>query len=105
MINHHQNLNIMKTTTFIISVCSLIVYGFSNCTATSSKPLEQDSIRDSVQLTKRGEYLVNTMGCDDCHSPKKMGLHGPEVDIALRFSGYPSERPMQPAEEEALKSG
>ena len=95
----------MKTIAFLLSVCSVIAYGFSSCTTTSSKPLEHDSIRDSVQLIKRGEYLVNTIGCDDCHSPKKMGPKGPEVDMALRFSGYPAQRPLPPANEETLKNG
>jgi hypothetical protein len=95
----------MKTITFLLSVSSVIVFGFSSCTTTSSKPLEYDSIRDSVQLIKRGEYLVNTIGCDDCHSPKKIGVNGPEVDMALRFSGYPAQRPLPPVNEETLKSG
>src|SRR3954467_13349368 len=95
----------MKTIAFLLSVCTVIVYGFSSCTTTSSKPLEHDSIRDSVQLIKRGEYLVNTIGCDDCHSPKKMGPKGPEVDMTLRFSGYPSQRPLPPVNEETLKNG
>ena len=51
-------------------------------------------VTDSVQLVQRGTYLVNAIGCDDCHSPKKMGPRGPEVDSALRFSGYPAGRPL-----------
>jgi hypothetical protein len=49
---------------------------------------------DRAQLVKRGEYLVSAIGCDDCHSPKKMGPHGPELDMDLRFSGYPASRPL-----------
>jgi hypothetical protein len=37
----------------------------------------------------RGKYLVDAIGCDDCHSPKKMGANGPEIDPARRFSGHP----------------
>jgi hypothetical protein len=51
-------------------------------------------LADPVQLVKRGRYLVNAIGCDDCHSPKKRGPHGPEIDSALRFSGYPAGRPL-----------
>jgi hypothetical protein len=57
------------------------------------------------QLVARGEYLVSTMGCDDCHSPKKMGPHGPELDMERRFSGYPADRPLQPADSQAVKNG
>jgi hypothetical protein len=51
---------------------------------------------DSANKVQRGAYLVNTMGCDDCHSPKKFGPHGPEVDTNLRFGGYPAGRPLPP---------
>lgn len=44
---------------------------------------------DSASLVKRGEYLVSTTGCDDCHSPKKMGPMGPELIPELRLSGHP----------------
>lgn len=37
----------------------------------------------------RGKYLVAVMGCDDCHTPLKMGARGPEPDLALRLSGHP----------------
>jgi len=56
-------------------------------------------------LVKRGSYLVNAMGCDDCHSPKKMGAHGPEVIPETRFGGYPSGRPLAPIDTNVLKNG
>lgn len=37
----------------------------------------------------RGKYLVGIMGCDDCHTPMKMGPHGPEPDMSRRLSGHP----------------
>ncbi|MBK7871454.1 MAG: diheme cytochrome c-553 [Saprospiraceae bacterium] len=46
------------------------------------------------QLRLRGEYLVNAIGCDDCHSPKVMGPNGPEVDFSRRFSGHRSDAPI-----------
>jgi hypothetical protein len=42
-------------------------------------------------LVKRGAYLVNAIGCDDCHSPKQVGPNGPEVIEELRFSGFRSD--------------
>ncbi len=45
----------------------------------------------------RGEYLVNIMGCTDCHTPMKMGERGPEPDLALRFAGHPQALRMPPA--------
>ena len=56
-------------------------------------------------LIKRGSYLVNAIGCDDCHSPKVFGPKGPEVVAELRFSGYPADRPLQKAELGAVSKG
>jgi len=39
----------------------------------------------------RGKYLVDSGGCHDCHSPKKMGANGPEVDPARLLSGFVSD--------------
>ncbi len=45
----------------------------------------------------RGEYLVKSFGCNDCHTPLKMGAHGPEPDLARMLSGHPQELAMPPA--------
>jgi mono/diheme cytochrome c family protein len=38
---------------------------------------------------KRGEYLVTVGGCNDCHTPWKMGPRGPEQDLSRLLSGHP----------------
>lgn len=40
-----------------------------------------------------GGHLVTVSGCEDCHTPKKMGAHGPEFDSAVRLSGHPANMP------------
>ncbi|MDO6434916.1 diheme cytochrome c-553 [Flavitalea sp. BT771] len=60
--------------------------------------------KDTSKMVKRGEYLVSSIGCDDCHSPKKMGPHGPEVDAELRLSGYPAGRPLAAFDTTTAKS-
>jgi len=45
----------------------------------------------------RGEYLVRTMACNDCHTPWKMGDHGPEPDMSRMLSGHPEGMAMPPA--------
>jgi hypothetical protein len=45
----------------------------------------------------RGEYLVTIIGCNDCHTPLKMGPHGPEPDMTRRLSGHPQQLQMPPA--------
>lgn len=38
---------------------------------------------------ERGRYLVTIMGCNDCHTPLKMGKNGPEPDMSRMLSGHP----------------
>ncbi len=46
---------------------------------------------------ERGRYIVSFAGCDDCHTPKKMGPHGPEMDFSRRLSGHPEGSGLPPA--------
>lgn len=43
------------------------------------------------QLVERGEYLVRSIGCEDCHTPLVMGPNGPEPDPNRRLSGHPQD--------------
>src|SRR4051812_33729508 len=43
---------------------------------------------------ERGKYLVAVMGCNDCHTPLKIGAHGPEPDMTRFLTGHPE--PMGP---------
>ncbi len=46
---------------------------------------------------KRGEYIVRSMGCADCHTPNKMGPNGPEPDETRWLSGHPADLNLPPA--------
>ena len=39
---------------------------------------------------ERGKYLTTVGGCNDCHTPKKLGPNGPEADMTRELSGNPS---------------
>jgi mono/diheme cytochrome c family protein len=39
----------------------------------------------------RGKYLVTTSGCNDCHTPWKVGANGPEPDMSRMHSGHPEK--------------
>jgi mono/diheme cytochrome c family protein len=39
----------------------------------------------------RGKYLVTAIGCNDCHTPLKMGPKGPEPDMSRFLSGHPEQ--------------
>ncbi len=45
----------------------------------------------------RGEYLAHIAGCNDCHTPLKMGPKGPEPDMTRMLSGHPENMVMPPA--------
>jgi cytochrome c553 len=45
---------------------------------------------------KRGEYIVKTGGCGDCHSPKNMTPEGPVEDETKALSGHPAEPKLPP---------
>jgi cytochrome c553 len=46
---------------------------------------------------RRGEYLVTFGGCHDCHTPKKMGPKGPELDSERLLAGHPEQMAVTPA--------
>lgn len=48
-------------------------------------------------LEERGHYLVMVAGCNDCHTPLKMGPNGPEPDMSRMLSGHPADMPLPPA--------
>lgn len=59
--------------------------------------LAKEKVADVISkdsLVKRGRYLVDMMGCNDCHSPKVMGPQGPMVDTARILSGHPASMPV-----------
>lgn len=45
-------------------------------------------------LEDYGKHLVNISGCHDCHTPRKMGPNGPEMDMELALSGHPTSMPL-----------
>ena len=48
----------------------------------------------TVDLESRGEYLVTTIGCDHCHTPKVMTSNGPVPDRTRWLMGYPAQDPL-----------
>lgn len=87
---------------FIVAAVSTFVVSCNNQQTDAGASTGEIS-KDS--LIARGAYLVNAIGCDDCHSPKRMGEHGPEIIPELRFSGYPAGRPLLPVDTGTIKNG
>ena len=77
---------------------STTVLFFARCT--DEKKSDTGDIKPTVaqfgaydSQVKWGEHLVKVGGCNDCHTPKKMGANGPENDMSLMLSGHPSQMP------------
>ena len=45
----------------------------------------------TAERVARGKYIVSTAGCNDCHTPWKMGEKGPEPDMTRFLSGHPEK--------------
>jgi mono/diheme cytochrome c family protein len=54
-----------------------------------ASPAPSEPATPAQSPAERGAYLVNAMGCNDCHTPWKMGPNGPEPDMTRALSGHP----------------
>jgi hypothetical protein len=96
----------MHKIAFVLTVLSGILLAFFiSCNNADTKKETAATAISNDSLIKRGNYLVSSIGCDDCHSPKKMTAQGPVVDIEKRFSGYPAERPFGKVDSNVIKNG
>lgn len=57
----------------------------------------QDTASAATTKVARGKYLVTVAGCNDCHTPLKLGSNGPEPDMSRMLSGHPESLAMPPA--------
>ena len=62
----------------------LLVAAFTLAAATSWAASDPSQV-------KRGQQLLETHGCHDCHTPFKMGPKGPEPDMSRMLSGHPEQ--------------
>ena len=83
-------------------------FALTSCTTNSSPHSEEEKMvvaQKPEDAIKRGEYLVAIMGCNDCHSPKRMGPKGPELIPELLLSGYPADRPVEKFTDPLIQAG
>ena len=81
-----------RITAIFITLCSLAlaasIGASANNRAAAKKADEQAKLAAQAKI-KRGAYLVQLGGCNDCHTPWKMGPNGPEPDASRLLSGHP----------------
>ncbi|HUM03384.1 MAG TPA: diheme cytochrome c-553 [Thermoanaerobaculia bacterium] len=69
------------------ALCFLAVLG--SAAAVAAPPASDTNVQ-------RGAYLVRIMGCNDCHTPMKMGPKGPESDMTRMLTGHPADLKLPP---------
>ncbi len=92
----------MKKLSLVIATIISVIFIFSNCS--ENKANAEDPMNDSTVATNAyggyesqvqyGEHIVAIAGCNDCHTPKKMGAQGPEIDYTLSLSGHSGQMPV-----------
>lgn len=100
----HQSLRLLVLALFatlLFSSCKKDTYAKTP----ENEPAEELAAISKEDLIKRGAYLVNSIGCADCHSPKRMGERGPEFIPELHLSGYQQGNELPPISEDALAKG
>ena len=79
----------MKKQVYVLVLGLGVTIALAACQGTASAPKETP--------VERGRFLVGLGGCNDCHTPLKMGANGPEPDFSRMLSGHPSALQMPPA--------
>lgn len=76
---------------------TLITHTIVALAVTASAAMASDNPKSRTNAVARGKYLVTVTGCNDCHTPLKMGANGPEPDMSRMLSGHPRDMPLPPA--------
>jgi mono/diheme cytochrome c family protein len=77
-------------------VVTVIIGGIAAFFVSAHAPLPT-SAADASDPVARGDYLVHSTGCADCHTPWKLGPKGPEQDMSRWLSGHPESAVLPPA--------
>jgi Cytochrome c len=104
-----------KLSVAAVFLLGMVALTLSDCNQGNSN--ESSNTSDSTMMkemayggfesqVKWGAHLVTLGGCNDCHTPKKMGPNGPEDDSSLLLSGSPAQQPPPAFDlKEAAKKG
>lgn len=86
----------------IIIMSFILIFSRCNQSQTDKTDVTKDSTQAQAALPAYGgfgsqiawgKHIVTIGGCNDCHTPKKMGPNGPEDNMDLELSGTPSQYP------------
>src|ERR1700757_3735393 len=75
----------------LIPMVALVAGCANNAPPADSKTAAAPAAAAPAQSpVERGKYLTLVGGCNDCHTPKKLGPNGPEADMTREVSGNPA---------------
>ncbi|MFM2286337.1 MAG: hypothetical protein RLZZ543_1834 [Bacteroidota bacterium] len=94
----------MKKISIIVTLAASALVMTMSCSQ-ESKEAVTPKAPTPEEVVKRGEYLVGIMGCNDCHSPKRMGTKGPENIPELLLSGFPGDSTIGKFDTKIIKDG
>lgn len=87
------------------TIAGIATVTFVGCSESTANEKKESIAMTEQEKIQRGSYLVNAMGCDDCHSPKKMTATGFELIEELRLSGFNPEMASLKPKTDAVKEG
>lgn len=96
----------MKTISIFTGVllAGLTLAGCAKNDSTIPEPKDAGSKTELTQeqLVKRGEYIVKTTGCDDCHTPKIFKEGHMDFDYSRRLSGHPADEKLAEVSDKSI---
>jgi len=101
----------MKKQLLLLFVTLACGFSFYLLSCNNSKTEKEESPGGEVKamskedMIKRGDYIVTTGSCGDCHSPKIMTQMGPVPDSTKLLSGSPANSPLPPINPKSLQPG
>jgi mono/diheme cytochrome c family protein len=83
-----------RITTLALTIVSLAIAisitAFGSARVSANAAAKKEGLLAQTRVA-RGQYLVTVGGCNDCHTPLKMGPNGPEPDMSRMLSGHPAQ--------------
>jgi mono/diheme cytochrome c family protein len=80
----------------ITAIAALAWLAFARPAMAAGPDGAQPAAGSPTDKVTRGRYLVTVAGCNDCHTPWKMGPTGPEPDMSRMLSGHPEKMELPP---------
>lgn len=83
----------------------LLLFSCNNDKNQKYEEIKEEKGMTQADSVARGKYLVETIGCTDCHTPKRMGERGPEEVPEMFLAGHPADAGLPPVSKEAMENG